>query len=166
MALHQPMMALVKMWLATKCMYVLYAVSGIVIVLFCQSADACWDQAAQKYGINPYLLHAIAKTESNLNPAAINRNKNGTYDIGIMQINSSWFPILSKYGLDEQQLLEPCTNIQVGAWILAQNMQRLGNSWNAVGAYNSSNPTYRLQYALKVYKNLPPALRILGQSEN
>jgi hypothetical protein len=39
---------------------------------------------------------------------------------------------------------------------LAQNIQRMGNSWNAVGAYNSGDPARRLRYALKVYKNLPP----------
>ncbi len=125
---------------------------------------ACWEEAAQKYGINVYLLHAIAKTESSLNPRAINRNKNGSYDIGLMQINSSWLPTLRKYGLKEEHLYDPCTSIQVGAWVLAQNMRRLGNSWDAVGAYNSSKPTIRLQYALRVYKNLPPALRTETQA--
>ncbi|MFC7518869.1 lytic transglycosylase domain-containing protein [Herbaspirillum sp. GCM10030257] len=123
------------------------------------SVFACWEEAAARYRVNPYLLYAIAKTESSLNPAAINRNKNGSYDIGLMQINSSWFPTLRKYGLEEKQLYDPCTSIHVGAWILSQNMQRLGNSWNAVGAYNSSKPDLRLKYALKIYKNLPPAVR-------
>ena len=125
----------------------------------------CWEDAAARYGINAYLLHAIAKTESGLNPRAINRNKNGTYDIGLMQINSSWFPTLRKYGITEEHLYDPCTSIHVGAWILAQNMQRLGNSWTAVGAYNSGKPDLRLKYAQKVYKNLPPALRTASQAE-
>lgn len=129
-------------------------------------AIACWEEAASKYRIHAYLLYAIAKTESNLNPRAINRNKNGSYDIGLMQINSIWLPTLRKYGLDEQQLYDPCTSIQVGAWILAQNMQRLGNSWDAVGAYNASNPAYRLRYAQKVYRNLPPALLAGAQQQS
>lgn len=121
-------------------------------------ASACWEEAAQRYGIHPYLLYAIAKTESGLNPSAVNRaNPNGSYDVGLMQINSSWFPTLRKYGITEQHLYQPCTSIHVGAWILAQNMQRLGNSWNAVGAYNARDPALRLRYALKVYKNIPPA---------
>jgi soluble lytic murein transglycosylase-like protein len=64
---------------------------------------------------------------------------------------------LRKYGLDEQQLFEPCTSIYVGAWILAQNIQRMGNSWDAVGAYNAVDPGLRQKYALKVYKNIPAA---------
>jgi soluble lytic murein transglycosylase-like protein len=112
-----------------------------------------------RYGVNPYLLYAIAKTESSLNPKAINRNKNGSYDIGLMQINSSWLPTLRRYGVDEKHLLDPCTSIHVGAWILARNMQRMGNSWDAVGAYNATKPDLRLKYAMKVYRNIPAAVR-------
>ncbi len=119
---------------------------------------SCWDEAAARYGVNAHLLYAIAKTESGLNPRALNRNRNGSYDLGLMQINSHWFPTLHKYGVSEAQLLDPCTSIHVGAWILAQNMQRLGNSWEAVGAYNARDPVYRLRYAQKVYKNIPPAV--------
>lgn len=134
------------------------------LALLSGGAHACWEEAGARYGISPHLLYAIAKTESSLNPAAINRNKNGSYDLGLMQINSSWFPKLRKFGLDEKHLLDPCTSIHVGAWILAQNMQRLGYSWDAVGAYNSSKPDLRLKYALKVYKNIPPAVFAQGGS--
>ena len=128
-----------------------------LLLCACGSASACWDAAAARYGVNPYLLYAIARTESHLNPAAISRNnKDGSYDIGLMQINSRWLPVLRKYGVGEAQLLDACTNIQVGAWVLAENMRRMGNSWDAVGAYNASSPALRLKYALKVYRNLPP----------
>lgn len=131
---------------------------GALMLLAGTSARACWEQAGERYGVNPYLLYAIAKTESGLNPAAINRsNKNGSYDIGLMQINSRWLPTLRKHGIEEEQLWDACTSIHVGAWVLAQNMQRLGNSWEAVGAYNARDPELRIKYALKVYRNLPPA---------
>lgn len=119
------------------------------------NAQACWEEAGQRYGVNPALLVAIARTESSMNPNAINRNRNGSYDLGLMQINSSWFPKLRQYGITEQQLQQPCFSIHVGAWIMAQNMQRYGNSWDAVGAYNTSHPVRRIAYAKKVYHNLP-----------
>lgn len=122
-------------------------------------AQACWDQAAARYGVNTHLLYAIAKTESNFNPAAVNRNKNGSYDIGMMQINSSWLPLLRKHGIAESQLYDACTSIHVGAWILGQNIRRMGNSWDAVGAYNAADPRRRQAYALKIYRNLPPEAR-------
>ncbi len=129
-------------------------------VAFAPVSHACWEQAALKYGVNVHLLHAIAKTESSLNPTAVNRaNSNGTYDVGLMQINSSWLPKLRQFGIAEQDLYQPCVSIDVGAWILAHNIRQFGNTWAAVGAYNTPNPTRGLQYAHRVYRNLPPALR-------
>lgn len=117
-------------------------------------AHACWDAAAARYEVNSTLLHAIARTESGLNPQAINRNRNGSRDIGLMQINSSWLPTLASHGIAERDLFDPCTNIHVAAWILAQNFKRLGSGWNAVGAYNARTPALRRAYAWKVYRNL------------
>jgi soluble lytic murein transglycosylase-like protein len=123
-------------------------------------ARACWDEVGTRYGISPYLLYAIARTESGLDPAAVNRsNANGSVDVGLMQINSAWFPALAANGITPQMLLDPCTNLEAGAWILAQNIRRLGYSWEAVGAYNAASADKRLRYARSVYRNLPPALQ-------
>jgi soluble lytic murein transglycosylase-like protein len=130
-------------------------VVATVAIFASSSASACWEAAAARHGMNPYLLYAIAKTESNLNPSAINRNKNGSYDIGLMQINSRWLPTLRKYGIEEAQLWDACINIYVGAWVLAKNMRSMGNSWEAVGAYNARNAELRMKYAQKVYRNIP-----------
>jgi soluble lytic murein transglycosylase-like protein len=136
------------------------ATATVLGMVAAPTARACWEQAAQKYGLNVHLLHAIAKTESSLNPAAVNRsNSNGSYDLGLMQINSSWLPRLRQYRIMERDLYEPCVSIDVGAWILAHNIRQFGNTWAAVGAYNTPDPTRGLRYAHRVYRNLPPALR-------
>lgn len=128
----------------------------LAAALLCGRADACWQDAAERFGVNASLLYAIGRTESGLNPLARGPvNTNGSYDIGLMQINSSWLPTLRRHGIEERELYDACTSIHVGAWILAHNMRRLGNSWNAVGAYNAADPKKRLAYALKVYRNLP-----------
>ena len=56
-----------------------------------------------RYRVNGALLHAIARTESGLNPHAIGRNPNGSRDIGLMQINSAWFSTLATYGISERE---------------------------------------------------------------
>ena len=117
-------------------------------------AHACWEQAAERYGVSSELLYAIARTESGLDPLAVGRNRNGSRDIGLMQINSAWLPRLSALGIAERDLLNPCTSIHVGAWILAGNVQRLGYTWEAVGAYNAANPTLRRAYAERVSRQL------------
>ena len=134
------------------------AVSIVAITLLASApARACWDEAAVRYGVSSALLYAIARTESGLNPQAIGRNRNGSRDIGLMQINSAWLPTLATRGIGERELLEPCTNIQVGAWILAGNVQRLGYTWDAVGAYNAETPALRRAYAERVYRHVVAA---------
>ena len=114
--------------------------------------ELCFDEAGVAYGINPQILRAIAKVESNFNPRAVNWNKNGTYDFGIMQINSSWGYSL---GRDWWNTLgDPCSNIKGGAMILADCMKKYGYSWEAIGCYNSQTPSRRNQYALTIFKQL------------
>jgi len=124
----------------------------IPIILVSTFAQAhCFEQAAKKFGVDVRLLKAIAKVESNFDQGAINRNKNGSYDVGIMQINSSWLPTLSKFGVTEEGLSrDACLNVEVGAWVLKGNIQSLGKTWKAVGAYNSPNGTNQQIYAEKV----------------
>jgi soluble lytic murein transglycosylase-like protein len=115
----------------------------------------CFEDAGQYYGVSPQLLWAIAKVESNFNPKAINRNKNGTYDIGLMQINSSWLPYLKKHGIDPSLLWDPCYNAHVGAMVLRHCIDTYGYGWRAVDCYNKGkNAKENSMYVWKVYKSL------------
>ncbi|GAB5045611.1 lytic transglycosylase domain-containing protein [Thermodesulfovibrio sp. TK110] len=119
--------------------------------------NQCFIDAGNRYGVHPNLLWAIAKVESRFNPYAINKNANGSYDIGIMQINSSWIPVLKAYGLtDPRHLWNPCYNIHVGAWVLSQCIKKFGYTWDAVGCYNASSKVKRVRYSQKVWKELQP----------
>lgn len=95
----------------------------------------CWAAAAYRYQLPAELLFVMASVESSHEPKARAVADDGTYSVGLLQINSSWFPTLRQYGIEEQQLWDPCINIQVGAWILRQEVDRYGYSWEAIGAY-------------------------------
>lgn len=116
---------------------------------------ACWAVASQRYGVPVNLLYSIAKVESSSNAHALHTNGNGTYDIGLMQINSTWLPKLSKYGITREKLLtDACLNLQVGAWILADSIKAHGLNWRGVGAYNAHADRLRAIYALRVAHEL------------
>lgn len=138
-----------------------------VMAMLAPHALACWGEAGQRYGVSADLLYAIALVESNLNPNAVNRShvqRTGSYDIGLMQINNRHLSVLSRHGIREPDLFDPCTNIQVGAWLLSDLFSRYGTTWDAVGAYNAACSQLkgkacaraRAKYAWRVYRQLPP----------
>ncbi|WP_299239911.1 lytic transglycosylase domain-containing protein [Sulfurihydrogenibium sp.] len=132
----------------------------------------CFFRAAMQYDIPYQLLVAIAKIESGFRPWVININQNGrsvkvinpksveeaaiylqylhdngyNYDVGVGQINVR---NIKRLGLRPQQLLDPCNNIMVSAYILKENVLRYGLTWEAIWRYNG-----RRDYAYKVYNAL------------
>jgi soluble lytic murein transglycosylase-like protein len=124
---------------------------GLLLLLLANVGHAhCFDQAGARYGVSPVLLSAISRVESNGNPLARNVNRDGSEDLGHMQINSRWLRVLASHGIDRRALIDPCLNTHVGAWILAQNIRAHGYGWEAIGAYNARNPAKRVIYAHRV----------------
>ena len=131
----------------------------LVALLSIPAANAfCFSDAAKRYGVSEMLLKAIAKTESNFNPAATNTNTNGSIDYGLMQINSQHLKRLAKYNITEVDLMDPCVSVNVGAWILSEAIRTHGPNWRAVGAYGAGSRPDREQsreeYAAKVSKSM------------
>jgi len=90
--------------------------------------------AAASYYQVPYeLLVAIAKVESALNPHALNVNKDGSKDVGLMQVNTRW---AKRLGVSEEALRDLRYNALVGAWVLRLCIERFGLGWRAVDCYN------------------------------
>lgn len=139
----------------------------IATALFIPIASAsCFEDAGAMYGVSPLLLRGMAQVESSMRPGAMNKShatRTGSYDIGLMQINSRWLQRepLRTLGYEERHLLDACTSVKVGAWILSQNLARYqGDTWEAVGAYNAACTSLkgeacrnaRSAYAWKVYR--------------
>ncbi|MBI4687172.1 MAG: lytic transglycosylase domain-containing protein [Nitrospirae bacterium] len=122
----------------------------------------CFEEAGKAYDINHSLLESIAKTESNLTPAAVNRNNNGTEDLGLMQVNSSWIkPLNLNYGL---LLSDPCYNVKAGANILRGCIDKYGYTWEAVGCYNAVSAPKRVKYSWKIYNKLAASNKLQATS--
>lgn len=119
----------------------------------------CFELAEEQYGVSADLLRAIAEQESSMNPRAFHRNTNGTWDAGLMQINSRWLPVLKRHGIEAYDLLDGCTSVLIGAWILGNNFRRMGKTTQALGAYNAAHPQLRERYARQVLARLDRAKR-------
>lgn len=115
-----------------------YAVMLIAMLVACSPARAdlreCFEHAAQRRHIDVNLLLAIGHVESRYRPWEIN-TKTGA--IGVMQIMPFHLRWLQRYGIERNDLLDGCTNVNVGTFLLADFIRMYGNTWRAVGAYGA-----------------------------
>lgn len=137
----------------------------------------CIRHASRQYRLPEVLFRAILLTEGG-HVGAISRNKNGSYDMGPAQINSSWLPRLAAMGIERDRVLnDGCLNIHIGAWILAtalggQTPDDPAEFWRRVGNYNSATPVFNKAYQARVWGNVgrlsrsnhPPVEQIASQN--
>jgi hypothetical protein len=110
----------------------------------------CINEAAELQHVPAKLIMSILQVERG-KVGEIVKNKNGTYDIGPLQINSTWLPELKKHGITEAQLqFDPCINVNVGAWILAKSIANGADFLSGIGNYNSHTKLYNQNYYQKV----------------
>ncbi len=101
-----------------------------------EAAETLWRES-KKYSINPRLALAVAKVESNLSPALVSHNTDGSIDRGLFQINSrseAW--LASKAGLNKHDPFNPEDSIKMGLWYLSYLKQRLSDEHSILTAYN------------------------------
>ncbi len=116
---------------------VLFLLAGMT-TLQAKSINRCFTEASKKNSVPLSILLAVAYTESRFKPKARNKNKNGTRDYGLMQINSLWSKQAHKMGFSWSKIKHsPCDNVMFGSHILRSNHKRLGSWKSAIGAYNA-----------------------------
>lgn len=57
--------------------------------------------------------------------------------IGQLQISSIHAPHLARKGIALRDLWDPCVSFAVGAWVLRHCIDQFGETWKAVGCYNT-----------------------------
>ena len=116
-------------------------------------AKVCAYQAARHYHVPYGEMLGILHTEGG-GPGVIDRDANGTEDLGWAQVNTVHLPFLRRFGITRGILLKnPCINISVGAYILARAYTVEDNWWGAAEAYNAGSRDLAAgyPYAVRVF---------------
>lgn len=110
----------------------------------------CIHQASIDYNVPLKTVISVLEVENGTVGMA-KKNSNGTYDFGPMQINSIWLKTIEPYGYTQQKIqYNPCVNVEVGTWIINQEMAGSNGFWNGVGDYHSHTPSLNAAYQSKV----------------
>ena len=131
--------------------------------IFSTEAERCILPAAELHGVNSFVLRAILKIESGLKPNAVGKNRNGTVDVGIGQMNSMHFPELVRVGVAPEWLKDACVGTYVAAWHLSKAMARYGNTWYGVASYHSATPYFNRRYQIMLNNELVKSGVIAGR---
>jgi len=123
----------------------------------------CINYSATTFQVPASIIVSVIKTEGGWNGATI-KNKNGSYDLGVMQINTIWLSTLKKYGITKENLQNnPCTNVHVGTWILSKGLSKSAD-WKGVGNYHSATPQHNKRYREKVKSVYERFKRVVGRN--
>ena len=112
-----------------------------------QERVVCSITAAIKYEIPANILLAIAEKEGG-KPGQWVNNRNGTYDVGSMQFNTSYLQDLSKYGITAEHVARVgCYAYDLAAWRVRLHIRNdKGDIWTKAANYHSRTPKYNAKY--------------------
>jgi hypothetical protein len=117
---------------------------------------ACMALVASLYHLPPRVLPSIHAVEGG-GPGTVHRNRDGSEDLGVMQVNTIWIKPLAAYThLDETTLRtrlvwQPCFNIAAAGAILRNYIDEAhGDLMLAIGDYHSHTPALGAQYRARV----------------
>lgn len=131
----------------TKCLF--------ANVDFYSQYDDIFKKYEKEYGISYFLMKSIAITENaKFDENAIMYNTNGTKDIGLMQINTSWKHWMPEAGITNEKLKDVDFNIKVAFMIVDRIIQQHGYSWDSIGRYHSGTPKFKKAWLKKIKENV------------
>lgn len=119
-----------------------------------QEQVTCSIQAAHKYEIPVNVLLAISDQEGGKAGQWV-ENKNGTFDIGTMQFNTTYLKDLEKYGITADSVaVEGCYPYDLAAWRISNHIKNdNGDFWQRVANYHSKTLEHNQTYQAAIIKH-------------
>lgn len=120
-----------------------------------QAPVVCAIAAATRYSIPTNIFLAVVEKEGG-KPGQYVKNKNGTYDIGPLQFNTSYIKTLSKYGITYKSVEghnNSCYPYYLAAWRIKKHIiYDNGDIFQKVSNYHSKTPYYNSKYRADIIK--------------
>lgn len=117
---------------------------------------SCLMMASSFYNVPSSVLLGIMQIEGG-RPGMESANRNGTHDLGPMQVNTLWLPQVARHwNVDPDTARawvrdDVCVNINVAGWILRQKINEAhGDLALGIARYHSATPGKGIPYARKV----------------
>ena|ERR1700722_16801976 len=117
---------------------------------------ACMVLTASVYHLPPRVLPSIQAIEGG-RVGLMHSNKDGSVDLGVMQINTLWISPLARFtglpdaNVRDRLLNDSCFNIAAAGLIMRTYLNETkGDLLRAVGDYHSHTPVLNLSYQAKV----------------
>jgi hypothetical protein len=118
----------------------------------------CMALVAHLYALPPRVLPSIQAVEGG-SPGMVRADTNGTADLGVMQINTSWLPALQTYTHLSRDIVRdrltnmPCFNIAAAGAIMRTYLNETGGDLlRAVGDYHSHTAVLNRHYQNQVLR--------------
>jgi hypothetical protein len=119
----------------------------------------CMALVASLYNLPPRVLPSIHAVEGG-GLSTVHMNLDGTEDLGLMQINTRWLPMLARYtrspeiSVRQNLLGRSCYNIAAAGFIMRIYLDETsGNLMRAIGNYHSHTPALNQAYQTKVMQS-------------
>ncbi len=116
-----------------------------------QERIVCSVLASVTYDVPANIVLAIAELE-NGKPGMYRRNENGSYDVGVMQLNTQYLADLSGYGITAKDVaVSGCYPYMLAIWRLRKHIGHdKGDLWTKAANYHSHTPKYNVRYRTKL----------------
>ena len=126
---------------------------------------ACMAFVSAFYQLPPRVLPSIQAVEGG-RPGLVSPNRNGSEDLGVMQVNTLWIATLARHSAQPEDSIrdrlidDGCFNIAVAGAILRLHLDEAGGDLlRAVGNYHSRTAVHHQAYRSRV---LAAADRLFG----
>lgn len=128
--------------------------SAQTIVLPARIPAQCVADSAQTYGLNPMVLLAMLKAESDGKTGIVSKNTDGSFDLGPAQFNTYYWAktLIEQYGIPREALInDMCQSIHAMAFAVRTEINQAGGDmWKGIGNYHSRTPSKHTIYVSRI----------------